>query len=94
MFWLGWMVFIFALLNPVLGDHLSAPTRKILDPLKKRIRNVVFWMIWILVGTGAVNVYFTGLYRTEILLGTAYGHRFLVKLGAALLLFLAYALIP
>jgi putative copper export protein len=94
LFWLGWMVFIFLFLMPVLREQFLGNPERILDPLTKRIRRIVFWLILLIVGTGLVNVYFTRLYKTEILLETDYGHRFLVKLGAALILFSVYAVAP
>lgn len=88
------MVFIFFLLNPVLREKVPDQVREILPALKQRIRRVVFWLILILVATGLHNAYFNDLYRPDRLFGSAYGQRFLVKLGAAIVLFSVYVLAP
>lgn len=94
LFWLGWMVFIFFLLTPVLREKVPDRIQAILPALKRRIRRVVFWLILIIVATGLHNVYFNNLYRPDRLFRTDYGHRFLIKLGAAMVLFSVYALAP
>lgn len=94
LFWMGWIVFIFFLLIPTLQERIPDEIRRILPALKHRIRRVVFWMILVILVTGSHNVYYTGLYQPDVLLGTGLGHRFLVKLGAALVLFSVYLIAP
>lgn len=94
LFWMGWMVFIFFLLVPVLRDRIPEQVQSILPTLKGRIRRVVFWLILLIVATGIHNVYYHGFYRHEVLMNTAQGQRFLVKLGAALTLFGIYFSAP
>lgn len=91
---MGWMVFIFFLMVPVLRERVPDRVESILPALKGRIRRVVFWLILLIVITGAHNVYYHGLYRSDVLLETGYGQRFLVKLGAALVLFGVYFSAP
>jgi putative copper export protein len=94
LFWMGWIVFIFFLMVPVLRDRVPERVQSILPALKSRIRRVVFWLIMLIVITGVHNVYYHGLYRSDVLLETAYGQRFLVKIGAALVLFGVYFSAP
>lgn len=93
-FWLGWMVFIFFLLSPVLREEIPERARGLLTSLKERIRKVVFWLILIILATGLHNAYYNGLHRFEYLFGTDYGHRFLMKLVAVLILFSVYFTAP
>jgi putative copper export protein len=94
LFWMGWIVFMFFLLIPVLRRLVPERLQQIQPALQKRVRKVVFWFILLIVATGLHNIYFTGLYDTRILLDTSYGHRFMVKLGAVLLLFTIYFSAP
>lgn len=94
LFWMGWIVFIFFLLMPTLRNMIPEDVQNILPALKQRIRRVVFWMILLIVVTGLHNVYYTGLYQWDVLFGSAVGHRFLVKLGSALVLFSVYVAAP
>jgi putative copper export protein len=94
LFWMGWIVFMFLLLIPVLQRLVPERLREIQPTLERRVRKVVFWLILLIVATGLHNIYFTQLYDTRILLHTAYGHRFLIKLGAALVLFAIYFAAP
>jgi len=94
LFWLGWIVFMFFMLVPVLRRVVPEQAQQILPALQKRVRKVVFWIIVLIVGTGLHNMYSTHLYDTVTLLHTSYGNRFLVKLGAALLLFTIYFAAP
>ena len=94
LFWMGWIVFMFFLLIPVLRRLVPERLQQIQPMLQKRVRKVVCWLIILIVATGLHNIYFTGLYDTRILLNTSYGHRFLVKLGAALVLFTIYFAAP
>ncbi|MFB6344200.1 MAG: hypothetical protein ABEK50_00300 [bacterium] len=94
LFWMGWIVFIFLLLIPTLRSTVSNGVEEVLPVLKTKIRRVVFWLIVVITITGIHNVFYTGLYRWRILTGTEYGQRFLIKLGAALVLFSVYAIAP
>jgi len=94
LFWLGWMVFIFFLLSPVLKETVPDRIHAVMPRLKSRIRSVVFWLIVLIVLTGTYNVYYNGLYRMDLLINTSYGHRFLIKLGAAGVLFGVYGVAP
>lgn len=94
LFWLGWIVFIFFMLVPVLGRVVPEQAQQILPVLQKRVRKVVFWIIILIVVTGLHNMHFRNLYDTDMLLHTSYGNQFLVKLGAALLLFTIYFAAP
>ncbi|MBI4446130.1 MAG: hypothetical protein HY645_09480 [Acidobacteria bacterium] len=94
LFWMGWIAFMFFLLIPVLRRLVPERLREIQPVLERRVRKVVFWLILLIVATGLHNIYFTQLYDTRILLHTSYGHRFLMKLGAALVLFTIYFTAP
>jgi uncharacterized membrane protein len=94
LFWMGWIVFNFFLMVPVLRNRIPDQVQSFLSVLKLRIRSVVFWLILFLVVTGIHNVYYHGLYQHEDLMSTDQGHRFLVKLGAALVLFAVYFSAP
>lgn len=94
LFWMGWIVFMFFLLTPVLRRVVPERLREIQPVLERRVRKVVFWLILLIVATGLHNMYFTHLYDIRILLHTSLGHRFLMKLGAALVLFTIYFAAP
>lgn len=94
LFWLGWIFFIFLLLIPALKEKIPARAQEVLPAVKKRVRRIVFWLIWIIIGTGLYNMKYRGLTNPDVLFGTSQGHLFLVKLGAALLLFTIYFTAP
>lgn len=94
LFWLGWMVFIFFILFPVLKQVAPEHFEGIKSNVQQRTRQFVFWIIVIIVITGLYNMGAVGLFDVEILLETHYGHRFLIKLMAALTLFGVYFLAP
>lgn len=93
-FWLGWMVFMFAILRPVV--HRVAPDRaaRLQAEIQQRIRHVVFWLIPTILGTGLYNMAFHGLLDWTLLWNTTTGNRMLLKLGAAGLLFGVYYTAP
>lgn len=94
LFWMGWIVFIFFMLVPVLRRMVPEQAQQILPVLQKRVRGVVFWMIVLIVVTGLYNMQFRNLFDVSTLIHTSYGNRFLVKLGAVLLLFTIYFAAP
>lgn len=94
LFWMGWIVFIFVLLMPVVQRNIPSAVEKLMPALKQRVRRVVFWLILLIAATGLYNMYYRGLFDTEVLLYSAYGRRFLLKLGAALILFSVYVAAP
>lgn len=93
-FWLGWMVFMFAILRPV--AHRVAPSRvaALQGQIQQRIRRIVFWLIPTIIATGLYNMAHHGLLDWTLLTQTGRGHRMLVKLGAAGLLFGVYYTAP
>ena len=93
-FWLGWMFFLFVILRPVAAKITSGNPGKIMKPIQKRVRKIVFWIIPILLITGLYNMGYRGLLDWSILTGTPMGHRMLWKLGAAAILFAVYYLAP
>jgi len=94
LFWMGWIVFIFLMLVPVVKRNMPGVIDDLMPALKKRVRKVVFWMILLIVATGLYNMQYRGLFDMDVLFRSAYGRRFLVKLGAALLLFGVYFTAP
>lgn len=94
LFWLGWIVFIFTLLIPVLRRVIPDRVREVMPRLKQRIRKVVLGIIALIVLTGLYNMAYRDLFRWEVLEGTGYGRLFLVKLTAAALLFFVYFIAP
>lgn len=94
LFWMGWIVFIFLLLMPVVKRTVPSAVEDLMPALKRRVRKVVFVLILLIVATGLHNMYYRGLFDTDVLLNSAYGRRFLVKLGAALILFGVYFAAP
>lgn len=93
-FWLGWMVFMFGLLRPVLARVVPERVGDIQGALQDRIRTVVFWLIPIIIATGLYNMAYRGLLDPSTLFGTEFGHHMLLKLGAASVLFAIYYLAP
>ncbi|MFB6345083.1 MAG: hypothetical protein ABEK50_04825 [bacterium] len=93
-FWLGWMGFIFFILFPVLKRTVPEQFDKIRSSIQQRTRSFVFWMIIIIIATGIYNMASIGLLDVKRLFYTSYGHRFLIKLGAAFTLFGVYFLAP
>ncbi len=94
LFWMGWIVFIFLLLVPVVKRNIPSVMQELMPALKQRVRKAVFWLILLIVGTGLYNMHYRGLFDTQVLLDSAYGRRFLLKLGAALILFSVYFAAP
>lgn len=94
LFWMGWIVFTFGLLAPLLRRQGPEVMSRVLPQVQARMRRVVFWLILLLVLTGVYNAAYRGLTDPDVLFGTAYGHRFLIKVGAALLLFAIYGAAP
>jgi putative copper export protein len=94
LFWLGWMGFIFFILFPVLKRTVPDSFPAIRSAVQQRTRTFVFWMIGLIVLTGLYNMKVVGLFDAHLLFETSYGHRFLVKLGAALTLFGVYFTAP
>lgn len=93
-FWLGWMVFMFGILRPVLGRLVPESAADIQGALQERIRAVVFWLIPLILATGLYNMAYRGLLEPDLLFGTDLGRRMLVKLGAATVIFSVYYLAP
>lgn len=93
-FWLGWMVFMFAILRPALMQVAPDRAPRIQQQIQQRIRSIVFWLIPVILGTGLHNMGYWGLLDLDTLLGTARGRRMLVKLGAATVLFGVYYAAP
>lgn len=93
-FWLGWIFFIFLILRPVAAKLTSGNPGEIMNPVQKRIRKIIFWIIPIILFTGLYNMGYRGLLGWSVLTGTAVGHRMLWKLGAAAILFAVYYLAP
>jgi putative copper export protein len=93
-FWLGWMVFMFGLLAPVLRSTVPDRVMDIQRNLQQRIRAVVFWIIPVILLTGLYNMAYRGLLDWEVLTESDLGHRMLLKLGAAMLLFGIYYVAP
>lgn len=94
LFWLGWMVFIFFILFPVLKRAVPDSFPEIRGQVQQRTRSLVLWMIVLITVTGIYNMGAVGLFDLDLLFNSAYGHRFLVKLGAALTLFGVYFIAP
>lgn len=93
-FWLGWMVFMFGLLRPVLTRMAPERASDIQSSVQTRIRGVVFWLIPVIAATGLYNMAYRGLTDLSTLLSTGLGHRMLTKLGAASIIFGIYYLAP
>jgi len=93
-FWLGWMVFMFAVLRPVLMHVAPDRAPGIQKQIQQRIRGIVFWLIPVILLTGLHNMGYWGLLDLDALLTTARGQRMLVKLGAATILFGVYYTAP
>lgn len=93
-FWLGWMVFMFAILRPVVERVAPDRAVRLQAEIQQRIRRVVFWLIPTLVATGLYNMAFHGLLDWTLLWNTSRGNRMLLKLGAAGVLFGVYYTAP
>jgi len=93
-FWLGWMVFMFGILRPVATQVAPERAAELQGQIQQRIRRIVFWLIPTIVGTGLYNMAYLGLLDVGALLNTSRGHRMIVKLGAAGVLFGVYYTAP
>lgn len=93
-FWLGWMVFMFAILRPVLTRVAPGRAASIQKHIQQRIRSVVFWLIPVILLTGLHNMGYLGLLNGDALFHTTRGQRMLAKLGAAAVLFGVYYTAP
>lgn len=93
-FWLGWMVFMFAILRPVAGRVAPNRAAALQGQVQQRIRRIVFWLIPTILATGLYNMAYHGLLDWTLLTQTGRGHRMLTKLGAAGLLFGVYYTAP
>jgi len=89
-FWLGWMVFMFAILRPVVLRVTPERAAELQGQIQQRIRRIVFWLIPAIILTGLYNMAFHGLLNWTLLTQTGVGHRMLMKLGAAGVLFGIY----
>ena len=89
-FWLGWMVFMFGILRPVLTRVAPDRAASVQRHIQQRIRRIVFWLIPVILLTGLHNMGYLGLLNLDALLHTARGQRMLAKLGAATVLFGVY----
>lgn len=94
MFWLGWIVFIFMFMVPSIRSVMPEALGQIQPLIQKKVRKVVFWLIILITVTGLHNMHYRNLFDTEVLFGTPYGFRFLIKLGAALTMFAVYFAAP
>ena len=93
-FWLGWMVFMFGILRPVLSHVAPERAGHIQRQAQQRIRRIVFWLIPTILLTGLYNMAYWSLLDGGALLHTVRGRRMLVKLGAAAVLFGVYYAAP
>lgn len=93
-FWLGWMVFMFGILRPVVGRVVPHRAAELQGQIQQRIRGIVFWLIPTIIATGLYNMAYHGLLDWTLLTQTGRGHRMLTKLGAAGLLFAVYYTAP
>lgn len=93
-FWLGWMVFIFFILQPVAMKVSSLNPKTLMPYVRKRVRKFVFWIILIVILTGLYNMGYLGLLDWQVLTQTELGHNMLWKLGAAAVLFGTYFVAP
>jgi uncharacterized membrane protein len=93
-FWLGWMVFMFAILRPVAARVAPERATELQGQIQQRIRRIVFWLIPTIIVTGLYNMAYHGLLDWALLTQTGRGHRMLTKLGAAGLLFGVYYTAP
>jgi|AntRauTorckE6833_2_1112554.scaffolds.fasta_scaffold25937_2 uncharacterized membrane protein len=93
-FWLGWMVFIFFVMRPVVSRMPSIDVQSFMIPIRRRVRKFVFWLIPIILLTGLYNMGYRGLLDWQTLTGTAVGQRMLWKLGAAAVIFGIYYFAP
>lgn len=93
-FWLGWMVFLFFILQPVANRVPAISPGRLMKPIQKRVRGIVFWLIPVILLTGLYNMGYRGLLDWTVLTTTEYGHRMLWKLAAASVLLGVYYLAP
>jgi len=93
-FWLGWMVFMFGILRPVVTRVTPDRAAELQGQIQQRIRRIVFWLIPTILLTGLYNMAYLGLLDVGALLHTSRGHRMLTKLGAATILFGVYYTAP
>jgi len=93
-FWLGWMVFMFGILRPVASRVIPNRATELQGQIQQRIRRIVLWLIPTIVLTGLYNMVYHGLLDWTALTQTDMGHRMLMKLGAAGLLFGVYYIAP
>lgn len=93
-FWLGWMVFMFGILRPVVTRVTPDRAVELQGEIQQRIRRIVFWLIPTILLTGLYNMAYLGLLDVGALLHTSRGHRMLTKLGAATVLFGVYYTAP
>ncbi|MFB6263174.1 MAG: hypothetical protein ABEL76_06035 [Bradymonadaceae bacterium] len=93
-FWLGWMVFMFGVLRPVLVRLVPDRAPDILGDLQQRVRRIVFWLIPIILATGLYNMAYRSLLEPSTLVDSELGHRMLAKLAAASVIFGIYYLAP
>lgn len=93
-FWLGWMVFMFGILRPVVMRVIPDRAAELQGRIQQRIRRIVFWLIPTILLTGLYNMAYLGLLDVGALLHTSRGHRMLAKLGAAGVLFGVYYAAP
>lgn len=93
-FWLGWMLFMFAFLEPLSKQIVPDHATQIQARIQQRVRAVVFWLIVVIILTGFYNMGYWGLLEGNRLFKTPLGHRMLVKLGAAMVIFSIYFVAP
>jgi putative copper export protein len=93
-FWLGWMVFMFAFLEPLSKQIVPDHAAQIRARIQQRVRAVVFWLIVVIILTGLYNMGYWGLLEGNRLFTSPLGQRMLVKLGAALVIFTIYFIAP
>lgn len=93
-FWLGWMVFMFAFLEPLSRQIVPNQATQIQARIQQRVRVVIFWLILAIILTGLYNMGYRGLLENNRLFTTPLGQRMLVKLGAALVIFTIYFVAP
>lgn len=89
-FWLGWMVFLFVILCPIASRMDSVPAGELMESIRGRVRNMVFWLIPLILFTGLYNMGYRGLLDWTVLTTTDMGHRMMWKMAAAMILFGIY----
>lgn len=93
-FWLGWMIFLFFIFNPVASREIPDKKDMVFDNLTSRTRKFVFWMVIIMFITGIYNMTYRGFWDADFLFNTVSGNYFLVKLVAVSTLFGIYFTAP